>query len=236
MRQQPTPHARRTMYQLERAVPLTRRGVRYFMLSRVHSSYSRSVHNVRESHSEHRVHSLIYLYRISDWYCISMPYIRAAVRCAPGVVSRCPRVRGYYEVLPRSIDMLVNTRTRGITRMTTDLEKFVRFPHAVREALEGDVYGWYRRAPHELLLVRAQDRESDTEEDVDAIDHEDIPHTEQGLHTHYQRLHPLWQADGRTSTGRQSVKSERNQEKQIAPRSTPSSVRCADSFGMRSCT
>ena len=41
---------------------------------------------------------------------------------------------------------------------------------------------------------------------------------------------------GLTSTGKQSVKRERNHEKQIAARSTPSSVKWACSFGVYSCT
>lgn len=39
-----------------------------------------------------------------------------------------------------------------------------------------------------------------------------------------------------TSIGRQSVKSDKNQEKQIAGRSTPSSMRCLYRLGRCSCT
>ena len=123
--------------------------------------------------------------------------------------------------------------------MATHLQELVRLPHPRRQALERDVHGWDRVAPEELRLVAFKHAERNAEQDVKSIEEQNVPHAEKRLKKNppcYSFKMPYLVGGTRTSTGRQSVKRERNHEKQIAGRSMPSSARCAASFGMPSCT
>jgi hypothetical protein len=113
-------------------------------------------------------------------------------------------------------------------------------PHPRRQALKRDVHGRDRVAAEELRLVEFEHAKRNAEQDVESIEEQDVPHAEKRLKKTDQKTMLRRQRRGvvraRTSTGRQSVKRERNHEKQIAGRSMPSSARCAASFGMPSCT
>ena len=93
--------------------------------------------------------------------------------------------------------------------------------------------------------------ECDAEEDIESIEEQDIPYAEkrltkkkiffkQNVFSTRLLINKIQRSEKKeahvTSTGRQSVKRERNHEKQIAGRSIPNSVRCAANFGMFSCT
>lgn len=126
------------------------------------------------------------------------------------------------------------------------MQEFVRLPHPRRQALERDVHGGDRVASEELRLVALEHAQRNAEQYVKSIKEQDIPHAKEclkkpaGLHIverrHVNEYMVIEHVTQRTSTGRQSVKRERNHEKQIAGRSMPSSKRCAASFGMPSCT
>lgn len=98
-----------------------------------------------------------------------------------------------------------------------------------------DSPGCLRRRQRRLRLVALQYAKCDAKQDMKSVEEQDVPHAEQRLR---QISLKSWgeQAGARTSTGRQSVKRERNHEKHIAGRSMPSSARCAASFGMLSWT
>jgi hypothetical protein len=125
------------------------------------------------------------------------------------------------------------TSTRK-AKSNTHLQQLVRLPHPRREVLERDVDGGNGFAPEELGLVAPQDRERDAEEDVQPVEEEYVPDTEERLEIDQPDEESNKTAF--TSTGKQSVKRDRNHEKQIAGRSTPRSARCAWSFGVYSFT
>ena len=65
--------------------------------------------------------------------------------------------------------------------VATYLDKFVRLPHSVGQTLEGDVNRGNRFASEQLLLVTAKNRQCDSEQNVNAVYHKDIPYSKQGL-------------------------------------------------------
>jgi hypothetical protein len=110
-------------------------------------------------------------------------------------------------------------------------------PHPRRQALERDVHSGDRVAAEELRLVALEHAQRNAEQHVKSVKEQDIPHAKKCLKKNQPRYTTrIEHVTQRTSTGRQSVKRERNHEKQIAGRSMPSSKRCAASFGMPSCT
>ena len=124
--------------------------------------------------------------------------------------------------------------------MRTHLKQLIRLPHPRRQILQRDIDSRDRFAAQQLGLIAPQNGECNTEEDVEAIDEENIPYSEQCLPPKAayvsQKVERKNDENEPTSTGRQSVNSDKNHEKQIAARSTPSSVRCACSLGVYSCT
>ena len=144
------------------------------------------------------------------------------------------------------------------------LNQLIRLPHPRRQILQGDIHSWYRLAAQQLSFVVPEDTQCNAEEHIEAIDEEDIPHPEQSLPkkkkpkatknrqpnqvlTKKHRKQKIVSQmkpykikndprNARTSTGRQSVNRDKNQEKQIAARSTPRSVRWACSLGVNSWT
>jgi len=75
------------------------------------------------------------------------------------------------------------------------------------------------------LFIVEKDAEGEAKENIEPINQKDIPYPEKCLKTVRCYIAGSYRLS-HTSIGRQSVKSDKNQEKQIAGRSTPRVVKC----------
>ena len=69
--------------------------------------------------------------------------------------------------------------------MHTHLEELVGLPHPSGQALERDVDRRDRVAAEQFRLVALQYRKRDAEQDVESVQKQDVPHTEQRLRHTY---------------------------------------------------